>query len=79
MADLTELNALQRALARANGIEHLDVIGNLCVPVDSSIEVAPKREGWEPFWVNVNLSRKPQKWILYRKLPAPVASDEAAA
>lgn len=35
--------------------ERIDISGHLCVPVASSWDKAPVREGWTPFWVNVNL------------------------
>jgi hypothetical protein len=36
--------------------EHIDISGHLKVPVTHSIDPAPEREGWVPFWVNINLN-----------------------
>jgi len=35
--------------------EHIDITGRLRVPVASWWDDPPKREGWEPYFVNVNL------------------------
>ena len=56
-----------RLRVRREGIEHIDVCGQLKVPCISSWEREPKREGWEPFFVAVNLNAMPQKWITYRR------------
>lgn len=39
----------------------------LRVPVANRLDPTPQREGWTPFWVNVNLDRDPQKLVYYRK------------
>jgi hypothetical protein len=57
----------ERLRLRREGIEHIDVYGHLTVPVDSSWDRAPGREGWEPYWVTVNLDNRPQKWVTYRR------------
>lgn len=38
----------------------------LRVPVARSIDKAPHREGWEPFFVNIDLKRDPQKIVSYK-------------
>jgi hypothetical protein len=35
--------------------------------VANSFDRAPEREGWEPFWVNINLERDPVKVFAYRR------------
>jgi hypothetical protein len=57
----------ERARLRLEGIEHIDQSGKLQVPVDSSLVAAPERHGWEPYFVNFNLSRTPEKWVAYRR------------
>ena len=57
----------ERARLRREGIEHIDVYGQLKVPLDSSWDSAPRREGWEPKFVAINLNAKPQKWVTYRR------------
>ena len=57
----------ERARLRREGIEHIDVIGQLQVPLASSWDRAPEREGWEPKFVSVNLNARPQKWVIYRR------------
>jgi hypothetical protein len=47
--------------------EHIDILGHLRVPVADSFDRAPEREGWEPFWVNINLERDPVKVFAYRR------------
>ena len=47
--------------------EHIDIRGNLCVPVARSIDPAPKREGWTPYWVNIDLSDPIQKVVKYHR------------
>lgn len=51
--------------------ERIDISGHLCVPVASSWDKAPEREGWEAFWVNVNLDPATndgiQKVVKYRR------------
>jgi len=59
--------AAERARLRREGVEHINVNGDLEVPVARSIDAAPKREGWEPRWVAVNLNATPQKWVTYRR------------
>lgn len=39
----------------------------LRVPVERSTDPTPAREGWKPFWVNVNLDRTPQKLVYYKR------------
>jgi hypothetical protein len=36
--------------------EHIDINGNLRVPCVKDGDRAPEREGWEAWWVNVNLN-----------------------
>ena len=57
------------------GREFIGVYGHLEVPVESSWESTPKREGWEPCWVAVNLSNRPQKWISYKRTEAPFSEE----
>lgn len=47
--------------------EHIDERGRLSVPVERAMDVTPRREGWEPYWVNVNLGASPQKVVKYRR------------
>lgn len=47
--------------------EHIDVCGHLHVPVANSFDPAPTREGWVPFFVNIQLDRTPQKHHIYRR------------
>jgi hypothetical protein len=60
----------ERLRMRREGIEHIDVCGKLKVPVASSLDRAPMREGWEPYWVTINLKERPQKWVTYRRVTA---------
>lgn len=39
----------------------------LRVPVARSSDKAPVREGWTPFFVNVDLTRTPQKIVSYKR------------
>lgn len=48
--------------------EHIAINGHLHVPVMRWIDPAPRREGWEPFFVTVNLSRTPPKQYIYRRV-----------
>jgi hypothetical protein len=49
-------------------VEHIDVSGHLNVPLKSSLDRTPKRDGWEPFFVSVILSDEhTQKVVIYRK------------
>ena len=57
----------ERERMRREGIEHINVDGRLEVPVWNYLDPTPIREGWEPYWVNVNLDRKPVRWITYRR------------
>lgn len=57
----------ERTRCRREGIEHIDVIGQLKVPLASSWDRAPEREGWEPRFVAINLNATPQKWVTYRR------------
>jgi hypothetical protein len=60
----------ERQKAWVEGRDHIDVSGNLKVAVDSSYDPAPKREGWVPRFVSVNLDGWPsghQKWVTYRR------------
>ena len=47
--------------------EYIDILGHLQVPVASWWDSAPKREGWIPYWVNINLSREPVKIYSYKR------------
>lgn len=47
-------------------VEHIDNNGNLKVPVNNRFTQAPNRDGWKPFWVNVNMDRDPIKIFTYR-------------
>lgn len=60
----------ERQRMHREGIEHIDVFGHLRVPVDSSLDRAPKREGWEPYFVSINIKARPQKWFTYRRIAA---------
>lgn len=60
--------AEERLRMRREGIEHIDVYGHLKVPVMSSWDRAPEREGWEPYFVAVSLNERPQKWFTYRRV-----------
>jgi hypothetical protein len=51
---------------RLEGVEHVDIDGHLQVPLGSALDDAPQRKGWQPYHVDVVLSRKPPKWIGYR-------------
>lgn len=57
----------ERLRLHREGIEHIDVIGQLQVPCHSSRDRAPRREGWEPCFVSINLNARPQKWVIYRR------------
>lgn len=57
----------ERSRLRREGIEHIDVFGQLVVPCNSSFDPAPRRDGWVPRFVSVNLGARPQKWITYRR------------
>ena len=59
--------AVERARLRDEGVEHIDVCGHLVVPLATSITRTPTREGWEPYFVAVNLNATPQKWVTYRR------------
>lgn len=54
--------------------EYIDILGHLNVPLDSSLDEAPHRGGWEPRWVSVNLSDPVQKVVKYRRV-----SDDSEA
>jgi len=47
--------------------EYVTSYGVLRVPVKSSIEKAPERKGWVPFFVNINLSDPIQKVVSYKR------------
>lgn len=51
--------------------EYIDIGGHLRVPVASSWNQAPEREGWEPFFVNINLNKDDnhgiEKVVIYRR------------
>ena len=59
--------AIERARLHREGKEHIDVLGQLRVPLASSWDHAPVREGWEPRFVSINLDGQPQKWVIYRR------------
>jgi hypothetical protein len=49
--------------------EHIDIFGHLRVPVMRSTDPSPEREGWEPFFVTVNLAATPNhKVVSYRRV-----------
>lgn len=60
--------ASERLRLRRAGVEHVNVFGQLEVPLASSWDFTPAREGWEPFFVTVHLSQHPQKWVTYRRV-----------
>lgn len=47
--------------------EYIDIQGHLCVPVANWLDKGPVREGWIPFWVNVNLNDPIQKVVSYKR------------
>lgn len=47
--------------------ERIDHRGQLQVPVFDWWERPPEREGWKPYFVNVNLNRVPVKVYTYRE------------
>jgi hypothetical protein len=49
-----------------NIVEHVNTHGQLVVPVANSLDPSPKRPGWRPWWVNINLKRDPQKLVYYK-------------
>jgi hypothetical protein len=52
-------------------VEHITITGSLSVPVARSTDPSPKREGWKPRWVNVNLKdERTQKQVLYSRVTA---------
>lgn len=52
-------------------VEHITITGSLSVPVARSIDPSPKREGWKPYWVNINLAdEQTQKQVLYKRVTA---------
>lgn len=51
-----------------NNTEHIDLHGNLKIPVYNWIDNPPKRKGWKVFWVNVNLKRNPIKIYSYKRI-----------
>jgi hypothetical protein len=48
--------------------EHLDSENRLVVPVRYRFDSTPKRDGWKPFWVNVNLNRIPVRYVTYKRV-----------
>jgi hypothetical protein len=48
--------------------EHISSFGVLRVPVKRSYDPTPKREGWEPFFVNINLDDPIQKVVSYKRV-----------
>lgn len=48
--------------------EHINVMGHLSVPVERSTDPSPVREGWEPIWVTIDLSKSPQKNVKYKRI-----------
>lgn len=50
--------------------EHIDRHGRLVVPVERWLEPTPAREGWTPWWVNVNLAHPIQKVVTYKPVSA---------
>lgn len=60
---------------RKQHVEKIDNLGykgapRLRVPVFDSFDRPPVREGWEPFFVNVDLNRVPVKIFTYRQKEA---------
>lgn len=54
--------------------EHVDISGHLCVPVSNALDRPPHRDGWEAFWVNVNLADKiAPKVFKYRRIEQDAA------
>jgi hypothetical protein len=51
--------------------EHIDERGYLIVPLARAMSEAPPRPGFKPWWVNVVLSRDPQKIVTYKPLEGP--------
>jgi hypothetical protein len=47
--------------------EFIDIRGHLNVPCTSSLDPAPTRDGWAPFWVNVNLNDPIRKVVFYKR------------
>ena len=54
--------------------ERVDQSGRLHVPVAKSMDRTPKREGWEPFFVNIQLNRPTQKVVIYGRTEPTQAS-----
>lgn len=49
--------------------EHIDISGNLSVPVEDASTKTPARDGWEPFFVAVNLAHPTvAKNVKYRRV-----------
>ena len=67
MRDLTLERRMPRPPLPPRSEEHISIYGHLKVPVARSTDPAPEREGWEPFFVNVNLDHPIQKVVTYRR------------
>lgn len=71
MRDMTiERHMSPRPALPPRSEEYIDISGHLRVPCASSMERAPAREGWEPFFVSVNLADPTPKVISYRRVTA---------
>ena len=55
-------------------IEQRNPWGMLRVPVANAMDPAPKREGWEPYFVSVLLNDPVQKVVTYRPVPTVLRS-----
>jgi len=56
MRDMTvERHMKPRPPLPSRSEEYIDIRGHLRVPVPSWFDRAPQREGWSPFWVNIDL------------------------
>lgn len=68
MRDLTvERHLNPRPEPPGRGVEHIANSGHLKVPVMRWLDSPPAREGWEPFFVNVNLADPVVKVYTYRR------------
>jgi hypothetical protein len=71
MRDMTiERHMSPRPALPPRSEEYIDISGHLRVPCASSMERAPAREGWEAFFVNVNLADPIQKVCIYKRATA---------
>lgn len=69
MRDMTiERHQTPRPALPGRDEEYIDIQGHLKVPVASVRDKAPEREGWKPWWVNINLRDPIQKVVIYRRV-----------